>query len=370
MVSLGLLTSSVMNRSEGWEEIAKGAMAKPTLSPPGLARIKALQQEAGADLLVGLDGFWCRIGLSTKALREHDPFELMPLFERYAEKLFDAEAREWLVCLSDPDAYALHLTLVPMTIAARICPSASVIPDDVVATDWKDLYRTLKARATKSGRKSVLEEFGHLSGDWENYLDHSFSRRFLKGRITTTQPDKAGAVKNFMALFWLKYLFHLRLFANHQRFIQRLCTHMSVRLRVWRAEAYRRMADTLLPPALETDLGAPQALPDAPVPAFADGEVAAARTPRKRGPKPDHDTALRVAEIVARVAADNDWRSSLDEICDALDEEHISVPSTWRRNRDCRNWSVCDDRDVIVKAIEYRLRLARQRKKAPPQTLS
>ena len=35
--------------------------------------------------------------MSTKALREHDPAELMPLFELYAEKQFDAETKELLV---------------------------------------------------------------------------------------------------------------------------------------------------------------------------------------------------------------------------------------------------------------------------------
>ncbi|MGA2146144.1 MAG: hypothetical protein ABSH49_14410 [Bryobacteraceae bacterium] len=32
--------------------------------------------------------------MSSKALREHDPAELMPFFERYAEKQFDAKAKE------------------------------------------------------------------------------------------------------------------------------------------------------------------------------------------------------------------------------------------------------------------------------------
>ncbi|MCX6632369.1 MAG: hypothetical protein NTW28_32570, partial [Candidatus Solibacter sp.] len=80
-------------------------MDKPSLSEPALRRIKAASLEAGADLLNGLDAFWGGIGMSTKALREHDPSELMPFFERYAEKLFEAESREWLTCFTDPEAY-------------------------------------------------------------------------------------------------------------------------------------------------------------------------------------------------------------------------------------------------------------------------
>jgi hypothetical protein len=74
--------------------------------------------------------------------------------------------------------------------------------------------------------------------------------------------------------------------------------------------------------------------------------------PRKRGPKPDHETALPVAGIVARVAPDGDWRSRVDDSCDAPDDEQVPVPATWRRNRNVRKWSLCDDRDIVVKAID------------------
>jgi hypothetical protein len=50
--------------------------------------------------------------------------------------------------------------------------------------------------------------------------------------------------------------------------------------------------------------------------------------PRKRGPKPDHETALPVAGIVARVAPDGDWHSRVDDVCDALDDERVPVPAT------------------------------------------
>jgi hypothetical protein len=330
-------------------------MDKPSLSTQALARIKAARLEAGADLLAGLDTYWRGIGMSTKSLRKHDPHELMPLFERYAEKQFEAEAKEWLACFPDPDAYSGHLAMLPMLIADRICPAKGLIPDDILATDWKTLYRTIKAKATESGRKSAAEEVGPLSGDWENYLDHSFSWRCLTGKVTTMTPEIDTAVKSFRALFWLKYLFHLRLYANRRRFIQRICTYLSERALLWKAEAYRRLGDTVPPPIPE---------------AVADGDRAAARTPKKRGPKPDFETAALVAAVVGRVAPDGDWRSRVDDICDSLDEEQIPVPSTWRRNRNCRRWSLCDDKDVVVKAIEYRLALANQRKKDTPKTLS
>jgi hypothetical protein len=47
---------------------------------------------------------------------------------------------------------------------------------------------------------------------------------------------------------------------------------------------------------------------------------------RKHGPRPDYKTASRVAEVVARVAPDGDWRSRLDDVCEALDKEKIPCP--------------------------------------------
>ena len=91
---------------------------------------------------------------------------------------------------------------------------------------------------------------------------------------------------------------------------------------------------------------------------------------RKRGPKPDLETTVRVAEIVTRVAPDGDWRSKLDDVCDALDEDEIPCPKTWRKNRNYRCWGDCVERDIVVKAIEYRLEIAKQRKKDTSRTFS
>jgi hypothetical protein len=333
-------------------------MEEVPLSTQAIARIKAAKLEAGADFLGGLAAFWRGIGMSTKALREHDPLELMPLFERYAEKQFDAEAKELLACFPDPEAYSHQLIMLPMKVVLGICPTSGILAEDVLATEWTDLYRTLKAAA---GRKEFAEEFQQLSGDWENYLDHSFSRQFLKGKITTTTPDRDAAVKAFTLLFWLKYLFHLRLLANNQRFIQRICTHLGERLHLWRAEAYRRMVDAEPPPI--------EVLPGKP----ADIGISAAATPKKRGPKPGHETASRAAEIIAVVAGDGDWKARLDEVCTELDKAELPYPKTWpKREMPLKSW---EDGAVLEpalakKAIEHLLKLAKQRKKNPPETLS
>jgi hypothetical protein len=140
---MGVLPSPVChNRHRG----RPPAACYGSFSEQARARIKAARLEAGADLLGGLAAFWRGIGMSSKALRKHDPAELMTFFERYAEKQFDAEAKELLACFPDPEAYSLQLILLPMKVALRICPSSGIIlPENVGATEWTDLYRALKA---------------------------------------------------------------------------------------------------------------------------------------------------------------------------------------------------------------------------------
>ena len=95
------------------------------------------------------------------------------------------------------------------------------------------------------------------------------------------------------------------------------------------------------------------------------------RVGRRHGPKPDYATAARVAEIVARVAPDGDWHPREYAIREELDKAGVPCPATWpKRDSGCDSWAAQIDRATAVKAIEYRLDLARQRKKATPETLS
>ncbi len=149
-------------------------------------------------------------------------------------------------------------------------------------------------------------------------------------------------------------------------------THAALKLR---AEAWKHAAEGGFPetkqagavePSMDesTRTGAGPAV-NGMAPAESDGKG------RKRGPKPDHEAASRVAEIVARVAPDGDWRPKLDDICEALDEAQIPSPPRWRkRDRSCDGWAAYDERANAVKAIEYRLEIAKKLKKTTPETLS
>ena len=93
---------------------------------------------------------------------------------------------------------------------------------------------------------------------------------------------------------------------------------------------------------------------------------------RKRGPTPDYEAASRLAEIIARVAPDGEWRGKLDEICEALDqtEPKLPCPRVWhgRYNADC--WADYPERSTAIKVIEDRLRVAKQKPKPAPETSS
>ncbi len=86
---------------------------------------------------------------------------------------------------------------------------------------------------------------------------------------------------------------------------------------------------------------------------------------RKRGPKPDYESAARVAEIVTRVAPDGVLRSRLDEVCEALDQAEIPCPPIWRSRYKAKCWSDYPEKSTAVKAIEGRLELAKQKPKQP-----
>lgn len=94
---------------------------------------------------------------------------------------------------------------------------------------------------------------------------------------------------------------------------------------------------------------------------------------RKRGPTPDYATAARVAEIVARVAPDGDWRTKLDDILMALDDaKDIPTPKTWAPKHGYRNWyaAAADDtaraRHLAIEAIKHHLKLTKEK---PTETI-
>jgi hypothetical protein len=94
---------------------------------------------------------------------------------------------------------------------------------------------------------------------------------------------------------------------------------------------------------------------------------------RKRGPRPDYETAGRVAEVIARLAPGGCWRSNLDDVLMALDDAKIPTPKRWLEKHEYRNWyaAVTADkagrgRHLAIEAIKHHLKRAKER---PPETI-
>ena len=83
-----------------------------------------------------------------------------------------------------------------------------------------------------------------------------------------------------------------------------------------------------------------------------------------RGPKRDYETALKVAEVVTRLAPDGNWRAQLEDICEGLDDDGIRRPKRWKL-KGHRTWSGCviAERELVVKAIEHHRKRAQECKK-------
>lgn len=94
------------------------------------------------------------------------------------------------------------------------------------------------------------------------------------------------------------------------------------------------------------------------------GERLAKRSQNRRGPKRDYDTALKVADVMERVAPDGNWRELLDILCDELDEAKVRRPKPWKQ-KGYLTWYACcaGERTLVIKAIEHHQELAREHKK-------
>jgi len=90
--------------------------------------------------------------------------------------------------------------------------------------------------------------------------------------------------------------------------------------------------------------------------------ITAAPTRAKPGPKQGRVVAQRVQEVVTKIAGSETWKAKLDDICEALDEERIACPTTWRRREPpLTDWldAAATERELAKKAIAHRLKIAR-----------
>lgn len=84
----------------------------------------------------------------------------------------------------------------------------------------------------------------------------------------------------------------------------------------------------------------------------------------KRGPKRDFETAMKVDEVITRLAPDGNWRAQLEAVCEGLDEALVRRPKPWKA-KGYRAWYDCmtDERALVIKAIEHHRERAQEYKK-------
>jgi hypothetical protein len=285
----------------------------------------------------------------------NDVAPYLPAFIAFAVTLFDAEAEERLTESADADGFrnAIKNELAPR-IVEDILPADLGITrlDEARPLSIKhDLDTGLLWELGPDGKwKRAGDEVRAIyapRGDWERFMPVGV--RFMAAMLPQNKAIVRAALLEALLQrvdYWLG------------RFSTRVTiSGNAVRTREphWQAEALGTSAGT-------TAISKPAEREDTVGKGIAEG--------RKRGPKPDREMARRIAQIVKRVAPNDDWREKLDDVCEALDAEGVPIPRRWYRNRNHRCWADCLERDILVKAIGYRIKTANQPAKPIRETFS
>jgi hypothetical protein len=321
------------------------------LSAGAIERVAQAPRQAEADL---------KRHLSTISYSERvEPY--VPPFVVFAVALYDAEAGELVMLCNTYTEFESHVDEAMLRIIEDVPPDRGLATARAALSD--ELKRVRVERDVATGilyevqKKAFLlewDEKAQLVSVWEEvrgrtparaeactlYSQYGYWERFApeQVRFALRSPNNSATVRQ--AVFW----------AIHQRKGFWLDQYNS-RINAAFSQAHDGYADS--------ERGRAELL-----------STGAQTKPRKRGPKPDFETAARVAEVVTRVTLDADWHPKLADICEALDEEKVPVPRGWRSKRQYRSWADCLERALAIKAIEYRLDIAKRREARGPETLS
>ena len=89
-------------------------------------------------------------------------------------------------------------------------------------------------------------------------------------------------------------------------------------------------------------------------------------TERHAGRKANVEVNWAIALVLKKFG--DDWRDRLDDVCAALDSEKVPLPvsNKWR-TRGCDDWVdvLIEDKEGLVKALQYRLDWARRIPRRP-----
>jgi hypothetical protein len=345
------------------------------LSPESIQRIADARRDAESELKEALSG-----------LAESDEVTpYLPPFKAFAAALFDAEADELLrLCKTDSDFKSQRNEVARRTIE-------DILPDRGLATAWANMPDELRRvsiewdvatgllfEVKRSKTKAISQEdatptparpdeLDVATGEAKPDITEAVSLEREEDATPARTPARPEACTFDQQYgYWERFApecvrFSLR-FPSAKATVREALSRAIHRSDAFWADQFQSRASAELRrvggESSVSEMARNASPPDGTQP-----------KPRKRGPRPDFDKATRVADIVARIAPDGGWRPKVDDICEALDEEQVPVPRTWRRKRKYRWWADCVERAIAIKAIEYRLKIAKRRAKRRRETL-
>jgi hypothetical protein len=272
-----------------------------------------------------LNATWKRIWPADERWPRGTCEEFFEPFVKFGVALYNAYAQE---CLQSSPMPSLenYLHSLNFDLKTRVC--TEIAP-----------YRANRVRTLQDAIEA--DKRGEMPDEWTLRMGESW-RMFDHPRHREVQVQ-AAVRREFLDPY------DDELSGTRSRLVDRIHKAISLRVLHWLA-AHAKIAEQA---AAQPD-GADVAPKTEPSPLGQTEPAAKAR--RGRGPKPDFETALRVAEVVTAVAGNGPWRSKLEEIRDELDRRGVPHPKKWRAE-DHGDW-LTREREYVVKAIEHHLTVA------------
>jgi hypothetical protein len=316
---------------------------RPKLPGHALAKLEAHRLRAEDKLSNELDSFWFNVTSKNKELGM-SAFDLSKLFLQYAGAVYDARASEFIHCFKSAPEYENFLRhRLSSDILEELLPPRSARPFG--APEVIGLHEPIGKFTDRIGRDDYSSGFSRPEGIWERLVEDTTVKAI---RLDITFP-------NDLALTWV-----FRDVRNRSEFCEFFEVFFERKWRTFVARWHAEVANTVVPatPPVEKAASITRTRPADRGDQSARAEQISRGERARPGPKPKTEIYNRVRKIVDTISG-ADWTNSLDEICEALDEEKVPIPSTWRvRSRSVHNWTdgLYEDREKVRKAIEYRLK--------------
>jgi len=296
--------------------MASSETDETALPEPTSLEFKRARMQAIVDLDVELKECWAKVLPPRCRAVVGDCTLFFPPFIRYGKRLFSVYAMELAPAHSEDSEYErILLSTAQTTVINWLAPCPSAKPENHQLGEWgQNMIRSWKL-------------FKHADHDKQ------------AGRVS----------KHFI---WA--LFDAGQWGRFYEDLQRELTTMVPKLVLKAYEIFGRQTSLHLHHEERTTIPHPSEAPQ--------GDDCS-KVKAKPGPKRDVANARRVATIVERVAHGILSRDTLNDVCEALDNERVPCPRTWRkRESKIMTWddAADDEPELAMKAIQHHLKNARK----------